>query len=117
MTSDRATRRRVYMRDYMRRYRHTYGGGRERQAPTYPIHTPRAEVGLGPKRLARVLRFEHASALLERGTHSGLAAVAASCGYYDQPHMASDWRSLTGMTTTEWLAQELRDPLVEAAAV
>ena len=47
MTSDRATRRRVYMRDYMRRYRHTYGGGRERQAPTYPIHTPRLEVGLG----------------------------------------------------------------------
>ena len=39
--------RRAYMRDYMRRYRHTYGGGRERQAPTYPIHTPRLEVGLG----------------------------------------------------------------------
>ena len=38
--------RRAYMRDYMRRYRHTYGGGRG-GAPTYPIHTPRVEVGLG----------------------------------------------------------------------
>lgn len=74
----------------------------------------RAEVGLGPKQVARVLRFERASALLERGSHTGVAAVALRCGYYDQAHMASEWRALTGMTVTGWLAQELRDPLVDA---
>jgi AraC-like DNA-binding protein len=75
-----------------------------------------AEVGLGPKQVARVVRFERASALLEQRSPAGVAAVALNCGYYDQAHMASEWRALTGMTVTRWLAQELRDPLVEGAA-
>lgn len=71
----------------------------------------RSQVGLAPKQLARVLRLERASSILESGRHPGLATVAAACGFYDQSHLAGEWRALTGMTITEWLAQELRDPL------
>ncbi|MGZ4691816.1 MAG: helix-turn-helix domain-containing protein [Acidimicrobiia bacterium] len=67
----------------------------------------KAEYGLAPKQAARVLRFERASAGLLEGESP--AGVAARCGYYDQPHLNEEWRSLTGMTPTCWLADELRD--------
>jgi AraC-like DNA-binding protein len=58
----------------------------------------REEVGLPPKALARLLRFEHAAALLERSDPPGLARVAAMCGYYDQSHLTSEFRRITGVT-------------------
>ncbi len=67
----------------------------------------KAEYGLAPKQAARVLRFERASLQLLAG--GSLAEVAARCGYYDQPHLNEEWRSLTGLTPLEWLADELRD--------
>ncbi len=53
-------------------------------------------IGYGPKLLTRVLRLGAALALARRG--QPLAAVAASCGYADQAHLADDVRSLTGTT-------------------
>ena len=68
------------------------------------------ELGVGVKAAARVLRFERALSLLELKEHHELASIAAECGYYDQAHMAAEWRSISGVSVTEWLAQELRDP-------
>lgn len=65
-----------------------------------------AEYGLTPKQLARVVRFEHSHRLLRSMPRAGLAATAAACGYYDQPHMARDWRSLAGCAPSRWLADE-----------
>jgi AraC-like DNA-binding protein len=73
------------------------------------------EYGVGPKELARVLRFERSKRLLttpERGT---LATIAAECGYADQAHMARDWRSIAGSSPTRWMAEE-RLPIVQADA-
>jgi AraC-like DNA-binding protein len=67
----------------------------------------RAELGLPPKLLGRVLRFERACRLLRRDRRPGLAEVAASCGYYDQAHLTRDWREFAGCPPTAWLAQEL----------
>ena len=58
----------------------------------------REEVGLRPKALARLLRFERAAALLERSDPPGLARLAATCGYYDQSHLTSEFRRITGVT-------------------
>ena len=67
----------------------------------------RAELGVTPKSAARVLRFERTSALLDRGLALAEAAVAG--GYYDQAHMTTEWRDLSGLTPARWHEDEIRD--------
>lgn len=74
----------------------------------------RAEYGLSPKQAARVFRFERAAALIDRVRAGSLAQIAADCGYFDQAHLDQEWRALTGLTPTSWIAQEIRDPRDEA---
>ncbi|MGD9987773.1 helix-turn-helix domain-containing protein [Pseudonocardia sp.] len=64
-----------------------------------------AELGVGPKAAARVIRFERACDLLRSRRRPTLADVAATCGYADQPHLARDFRDLAGVTATRWLAE------------
>lgn len=59
------------------------------------------DVGLGPKAVARILRFERTCALLRSGV--GLADAAYAAGYADQPHLNRDVRALTGVTPSEVL--------------
>ena len=66
-----------------------------------------AELGLPPKALARVLRFERAVGLLRGG--GDLADVAYGCGYYDQPHFNRDFRELAGVTPSELVVRMLPD--------
>ena len=66
----------------------------------------REEVGIGPKTLARIARFEHACSLLRYGPHD-LADAAIRAGYHDQAHMTHEWQALAGCTPTTWIAQEL----------
>lgn len=53
-------------------------------------------VGLTPKRLARITRFQRALHLLEYGDGLAGADAAAACGYADQPHFIRDFRALAG---------------------
>lgn len=48
------------------------------------------EVGLSPKTLARIVRFQRSVRLVRRG--QPLGEVALVCGFYDQAHMALDFR-------------------------
>jgi AraC-like DNA-binding protein len=59
----------------------------------------RRDVGLGPKALARILRFQRALRLLRAGHE--LADVAYDCGYADQPHLNREFRALGGATPRE----------------
>jgi AraC-like DNA-binding protein len=63
------------------------------------------QVGISPKRFARVVRFEGARRLLAKGS-SSLAEVATRAGYYDQAHLCRDVSALAGCTPAE-LAGEL----------
>lgn len=63
------------------------------------------EVGLSPKRLARILRFRRALQVLADAPHRDLRDVALSCGYYDQPHLYRDFRALAQMTPVEYIAR------------
>ena len=38
-----------------------------------------------------------------------IADLAADCGYYDQPHLAREFRALAGCTPASWLAEEFRN--------
>ncbi len=67
----------------------------------------RRELGLAPKAAARVLRFEASRQLVARAGRNGLASVAAAAGYYDQAHMAREWREMAGCPPSVWMAEEL----------
>lgn len=73
----------------------------------------RRSFGVGPKELARVVRFERAQQLLRSGRRPTLAAVAAECGYADQSHLSRDWHQFAGTTPSQWIAEEL--PFVQDA--
>lgn len=66
----------------------------------------REEVGLPPKSVARLLRFEHARAEAERAELPDWARIAVECGYYDQSHLINDFRAVTGRTPATFLQDE-----------
>jgi AraC-like DNA-binding protein len=72
----------------------------------------RTEIGLTPKAAARVIRFDRARHLLIRyAADDGyrLADLAAACGYFDQAHLAREFRSLAGCPPSQWIAEEFRN--------
>jgi AraC-like DNA-binding protein len=74
----------------------------------------RAEIGLTPKAAARVIRFDRARKLLVRNLTEAnpgyrLADLAADCGYFDQAHLAREFRVLAGCPPSQWLAEEFRN--------
>lgn len=66
-----------------------------------------AEVGVSPKRFARMCRFHE----VIRRVHPRAAAeidwadLAIDCGYYDQAHFIHDFRAFSGLTPSAYLAQ------------
>jgi AraC-like DNA-binding protein len=66
----------------------------------------RDEVGLSPKRLARVVRVQEV--LRRAGAAPGRwVDVALDCGYADQAHLVRDFRELTGESPARWSGSEL----------
>jgi AraC-like DNA-binding protein len=66
----------------------------------------RRTVGLSPKRLARITRFQHALRRLERQDRLLPApgtSTAAECGYADQAHFIRDFKDLAGCAPGEHL--------------
>ena len=64
----------------------------------------RAEVGLRPKEVARVARFDRARRAVRPRVR--LADVAAAHGYADQSHLVRDFRAFAGCPPSRWLADE-----------
>jgi AraC-like DNA-binding protein len=62
------------------------------------------EVGLPPKRFARLLRFQSAVGLLGKGSHLSLATVAHAAGYADQAHFNHEFLALAGCTPRQFIA-------------
>ena len=67
--------------------------------------TPGAEVA------ARVLRFDRAGRLLERGD---AAQVEAYRGYADQSHLVREFHAFTGLSPSGWLAGDVGNVQVTA---
>jgi AraC-like DNA-binding protein len=61
----------------------------------------RTHLGLGPKTYARVVRFQRALALLRADPGCTLAEVAATCGFYDQPHFVREFKAYAGVAPKE----------------
>ena len=82
-------------------------------SPRYLQRRLLAETGLTPKAAARVIRFDRTRRTLQRQAAGAgectLAGVAAGCGYYDQAHLAREFRELAGCPPSTWLAEEFRN--------
>jgi AraC-like DNA-binding protein len=71
----------------------------------------RAAVGVGPKELHRILRFQafvarvQASIARQGPSDGDLARWAVEAGYHDQAHLSRECRRLVGVTPGEFLAQ------------
>jgi AraC-like DNA-binding protein len=59
-------------------------------------------VGLKPKMLARVFRFQRVLRRLQT-EFPGWSTIAADAGYYDQAHFVKEFSELSGMRPTEYL--------------
>jgi len=70
----------------------------------------REQVGLPPKALGRVLRFERARALAERTQHPDWTRIAIECGYCDQSHLINEFRAITGRTPATFLQDAVASP-------
>jgi AraC-like DNA-binding protein len=60
------------------------------------------QVGLGPKTCAQLARFHATLLALEYHSDDGLAAVAQRLGYFDQAHLAREFRAIAGTTITDY---------------
>jgi len=62
------------------------------------------EIGLPPKQLARMLRFNRLLDLASSGAAPDWAGLAAECGYADQAHLTREFAEFAGTTPTRWRA-------------
>ncbi|KXK58315.1 hypothetical protein AWW66_30490 [Micromonospora rosaria] len=68
----------------------------------------REQIGLPPKTVGRVVRFQRALRLLVSGRPA--AEVAAACGYYDQAHLTREFSALTDRSVSRYLLERGADP-------
>lgn len=61
----------------------------------------RARTGVGPKVIARMVRFQGVLAMA-RAASPDWAGIAAECGYADQAHLTRDFREFAGTSPARW---------------
>jgi AraC-like DNA-binding protein len=62
------------------------------------------DVGMTPKRYARVRRFQRALAMATASVSPQWAEIALECGYFDQAHLCREWAELTGVSPSRFVA-------------
>jgi AraC-like DNA-binding protein len=63
------------------------------------------EVGVGPKLLSRILRFQQVFRAVER-SDAAWASIAVECGYYDQAHLIRDFNQFAEQTPSVLFAEQ-----------
>jgi AraC-like DNA-binding protein len=69
----------------------------------------RSGLGVSPKVLARIIRFQNLLRLVGEGRLREWATVALAVGYSDQPHMVREFREFSGQSPTAGKTEELGD--------
>jgi len=63
-------------------------------------------VGVSPKLLCRIFRFQTVFKAQEQGSPSTWALVALACGYYDQAHLVHEFKQFAGTTPATLFSEE-----------
>lgn len=66
----------------------------------------RAAVGVAPKVLCRMVRFQEVLRRLEDQGPPSWVEVALDCGYFDQSHLIRDFRAFTGAAPSRYVGSE-----------
>ena len=66
----------------------------------------REQVGMTPKRYARLQRFHRVVAQAHGRRCVDWAGVAIDCGFHDQAHLIHEFRAFSGMAPTQYLARQ-----------
>jgi AraC-like DNA-binding protein len=61
------------------------------------------QVGITPKILSRIMRFQKFLAMTKRSNNLTLADAALACGYFDQSHFIRDFTRFSGVRPTSYL--------------
>lgn len=70
------------------------------------------EVGMGPKQVAGLMRFDHARQLVAAAASDvdlDLTRIALRTGFYDHAHLDRDFAAYAGVSPTGWRAEERRN--------
>lgn len=65
-----------------------------------------AAFGIGPKRFARLVRFQ--KIMEQRRSGQSWAEVAQACGFSDQAHLVNEFHDIVGQSPTEFFTREIR---------
>ncbi|HLH05336.1 MAG TPA: AraC family transcriptional regulator [Bryobacteraceae bacterium] len=68
----------------------------------------REQVGFRPKAWCRIARFQRAVQQLHAGREIRWAEVAAECGFYDQSHLANEFRAFSGINLSSYQSAQPR---------
>lgn len=66
-----------------------------------------AQVGLSPKVLSRIIRFQNVLRMIEKKQFSTMTLLAYEGGFYDQAHFIRDFREFTGMNPKTYFSEDL----------
>src|SRR5690606_36426432 len=61
-----------------------------------------SQVGLSPKRYARICRFNTVKSIVDQDPSSNWPDIAFDMGYYDQSHFIKEFKEFSGKTPTEY---------------
>ncbi|MGK6310129.1 helix-turn-helix domain-containing protein [Variovorax sp. DT-64] len=84
----------------LREVAETVGVGERRLQQLFHAH-----VGLSPRAWGRLARLHGCLRALRRQANPDWAEMAIDHGYYDQSHLANEFRALCGLTPTEFLGR------------
>ncbi|MFP3913342.1 MAG: helix-turn-helix transcriptional regulator [Actinomycetota bacterium] len=73
-------------------------------SPRHLRQRMRRQLGVPPKVLARIVRFQHALRMLEGARRGDLGKLAHATGYYDQAHFTNEVSSLAGRSPLDYAA-------------
>ncbi|WJH32937.1 helix-turn-helix domain-containing protein [Paenibacillus sp. CC-CFT747] len=70
----------------------------------------KAQVGMTPKQLSRLYRFQEVLSALNQGEQPDWASIAEACGYCDQAHLIRDFQAFSGMPPSRYRRIPERHP-------
>jgi len=67
------------------------------------IHLFNKKVGVSPKYLYRIIRFQKILRAIELKKEISWTQLIYDCGYYDQPHFIKEFKDFSGLNPTDYL--------------